>query len=37
VPWFSACSFGERIFPDNGFYEGMIYSADLGGDAFSSA
>jgi hypothetical protein len=28
---------GERIFPDKGFYEGMIYSADLGGDAFSSA
>jgi 2-hydroxy-4-(methylsulfanyl)butanoate S-methyltransferase len=28
---------GERIFPDKGFYEGMIYSADLGGEAFSSA
>jgi 2-hydroxy-4-(methylsulfanyl)butanoate S-methyltransferase len=28
---------GERIFPDKGFYEGMIYSAGLGGEAFSSA
>jgi 2-hydroxy-4-(methylsulfanyl)butanoate S-methyltransferase len=28
---------GERIFPDKGFYEGMIYTAGLGGDAFSSA
>jgi precorrin-6B methylase 2 len=28
---------GQRIFPDKGFYEGMIYSADLGGEAFSSA
>ena len=28
---------GERIFPDKGFYEGMIYSAELGGEAFSSA
>jgi 2-hydroxy-4-(methylsulfanyl)butanoate S-methyltransferase len=28
---------GERVFPDKGFYEGMIYSADLGGEAFSSA
>jgi hypothetical protein len=27
----------ERIFPDKGFYEGMIYSAGLGGEAFSSA
>jgi cyclopropane fatty-acyl-phospholipid synthase-like methyltransferase len=28
---------GERIFPDKGFYEGMIYSAGIGGDAFSSS
>jgi 2-hydroxy-4-(methylsulfanyl)butanoate S-methyltransferase len=28
---------GDRIFPGKGFYEGMIYSADLGGEAFSSA
>jgi 2-hydroxy-4-(methylsulfanyl)butanoate S-methyltransferase len=28
---------GERIFPDKGFYEGMFYSAGLGGEAFSSA
>src|SRR6516225_7966670 len=28
---------GERIFPDKGFYDGMIYSAGLGGEAFSSA
>jgi hypothetical protein len=28
---------GERIFPDKGFYEGMIYSASLGGGAFSAA
>src|SRR5690349_9209800 len=28
---------GERIFPDKGFYEGMIYSAALGGEAFSAA
>ena len=28
---------GERIFPDKGFYEGMIYSTGLGGEAFSSA
>jgi predicted O-methyltransferase YrrM len=28
---------GERIFPENGFYEGMIYSAGLGGEAFSAA
>ena len=27
----------ERIFPDKGFYEGMIYSSGLGGEAFSSA
>src|SRR4029077_16621207 len=28
---------GERIFPDKGFYEGMIYSAGLGGETFSAA
>jgi predicted O-methyltransferase YrrM len=28
---------GERIFPEKGFYEGMIFSAGIGGDAFSSA
>jgi hypothetical protein len=27
----------ERVFPDNGFYEGMIYSAGFGGEVFSSA
>jgi 2-hydroxy-4-(methylsulfanyl)butanoate S-methyltransferase len=28
---------GERVFPNKGFYEGMIYSTGLGGEAFSSA
>jgi 2-hydroxy-4-(methylsulfanyl)butanoate S-methyltransferase len=28
---------GERIFPDKGFYEGLIYSAGIGGEQFSSA
>jgi hypothetical protein len=28
---------GQRIFPEKGFYEGMIYSAGIGGEAFSSA
>jgi hypothetical protein len=28
---------GERVFPGKGFYEGLIYSAGLGGEAFSSA
>ena len=28
---------GERIFPDKGPYEGMIYSAGLGGEVFSAA
>ena len=28
---------GERIFPDKGFYEGMIYDAGIGGERFSSA
>ena len=28
---------GERIFPDKGFYEGLIYGAGIGGEQFSSA
>jgi hypothetical protein len=28
---------GERIFPDMGFYEGLIYGAGIGGEQFSSA
>ncbi len=28
---------GERIFPDKGFYEGMIYTAGIGGERFSAA
>ena len=28
---------GERVFPDKGFYEGMIYDAGIGGERFSSA
>jgi 2-hydroxy-4-(methylsulfanyl)butanoate S-methyltransferase len=28
---------GERLFPDKGFYEGLIYSAGIGGEQFSSA
>jgi len=28
---------GERIFPDKGFYEGLIYNAGIGGEQFSSA
>jgi 2-hydroxy-4-(methylsulfanyl)butanoate S-methyltransferase len=28
---------GERTFPGKGFYEGMIYSAGLGGETFSAA
>jgi 2-hydroxy-4-(methylsulfanyl)butanoate S-methyltransferase len=28
---------GDRIFPDKGFYEGMIYHAGIGGARFSSA
>ena len=28
---------GERIFPDKGFYEGMIYEAGIGGEQFSAA
>ena len=27
----------ERIFPDKGFYEGLIYDAGIGGESFSSA
>jgi 2-hydroxy-4-(methylsulfanyl)butanoate S-methyltransferase len=33
----SAALRGERIFPDKGPYEGLIYSAGIGGDQFSSA
>ena len=28
---------GERMFPDKGFYEGMIYDAGIGGERFSAA
>jgi ubiquinone/menaquinone biosynthesis C-methylase UbiE len=28
---------GERVFPDKGFYEGMIYDAGIGGERFSVA
>jgi 2-hydroxy-4-(methylsulfanyl)butanoate S-methyltransferase len=28
---------GERVFPDKGFYEGLIYEAGIGGERFSSA
>jgi 2-hydroxy-4-(methylsulfanyl)butanoate S-methyltransferase len=28
---------GERIFPDKGFYEGLIYESGIGGERFSSA
>jgi hypothetical protein len=34
---FGAALRGERIFPDKGFYEGMIYTAGIGGERFSSA
>ena len=33
----SAALRGERIFPDKGFYEGLFYSAGIGGEQFSSA
>jgi ubiquinone/menaquinone biosynthesis C-methylase UbiE len=33
----SAALRGERIFPDKGFYEGMIYDAGIGGERFSAA
>jgi hypothetical protein len=33
----SAALRGERIFPDKGFYEGLIYSAGIGGEQLSSA
>jgi hypothetical protein len=33
----SAALRGERIFPDKGFYEGLIYSTGIGGKQFSSA
>jgi hypothetical protein len=28
---------GDQVFPDKGFYEGLIYDAGIGGEAFSSA
>jgi 2-hydroxy-4-(methylsulfanyl)butanoate S-methyltransferase len=28
---------GKRVFPDKGFYEGLIYEAGIGGESFSSA
>ena len=28
---------GQRVFPDKGFYEGLIYEAGIGGESFSSA
>src|SRR5277367_1833678 len=28
---------GNRVFPDKGFYEGLIYEAGIGGERFSSA
>jgi len=28
---------GERIFPDKGFYEGLVYDAGIGGERFSAA
>jgi len=28
---------GDRIFPDKGFYEGLVYEAGIGGERFSSA
>ena len=28
---------GERVFPDKGFYEGLIYDTGIGGESFSSA
>jgi len=28
---------GERIFPDKGFYEGLVYEGGIGGDRFSAA
>ena len=33
----SAALRGERVFPDKGFYEGLFYSAGIGGEQFSSA
>ncbi|MBV9908324.1 MAG: class I SAM-dependent methyltransferase [Hyphomicrobiales bacterium] len=33
----TAALHGERIFRDRGFYEGMIYSAGVGGETFSAA
>jgi 2-hydroxy-4-(methylsulfanyl)butanoate S-methyltransferase len=28
---------GERVFPDKGFYEGLVYEGGIGGERFSSA
>ena len=28
---------GERVFPDKGFYEGLVYDAGIGGERFSAA
>ena len=28
---------GERVFPDKGFYEGLVYEGGIGGEKFSSA
>jgi hypothetical protein len=33
----SAALRGERIFPEKGFYEGLVYSAGISGAQFSSA
>jgi cyclopropane fatty-acyl-phospholipid synthase-like methyltransferase len=33
----SAALRGERVFPEKGFYEGLFYSAGIGGEQFSSA
>jgi 2-hydroxy-4-(methylsulfanyl)butanoate S-methyltransferase len=33
----SAALRGERIFPDKGFYEGLVYDAGIGGERFSAA
>src|SRR6516225_12328266 len=35
--YLSAALRGERVFPDKGFYEGLFYSAGIGGEQFSSA
>jgi ubiquinone/menaquinone biosynthesis C-methylase UbiE len=33
----SAALRGERIFPDKGFYEGLVYDSGIGGERFSAA